>query len=218
MPGFKGPAFGRLLGDELKEQDKKRHIWDKRLGNEYIKTGTGPLIKIADSTAVEDLLELSLKLARHKQRIIFFCGCKWPRWNGEIACHRSTVASLVLEAAKKRVIRVKVVEWPGGDPKRIELDVPPKDFTAIKRGRWTVPLGEMDDLARFAGLPWCSIATLHSGGETLYRIVGPAICQTSGWALPILWRADNPNAGLKEYEAEVSGLRREWGLEAALSY
>ena len=74
------------------------------------------------------------------------------------------------------------------------------------------------DLARFAGLPWCSIATLHSGGETLYRIVGPAICQTSGWALPILWRADDPNAGLKEYEKEVSDLRREWGLEAALSY
>ena len=95
--------------------------------------------------------------------------------------------------------------------------MPPKDFTAIKKGRLTVPLGERVDLARFAGLPWCSIATLHSGGETLHRIVGPAICQTNGWALPILWRADDPTAGLKEYEEEVSKLRNEWGLEAAIS-
>ena len=128
-----------------------------------------------------------------------------------------TVASLVLKAARKRGIQVKVVEWPGGEPKRIDLDVPPKDFTAVKKGRWTVPLGERVDLARFAGLPWCSIATLHSGGETLHRIVGPAICQTSGWALPILWRADDPNAGLKEYKEEASKLRNEWGLEAAMS-
>ena len=125
---------------------------------------------------------------------------------------------MVLKAATKRGRSVKVEEWPGGEPKRIELDLQPTDFAALKKGRCTVALGEEFDLARFAGLPWCSIATLQSGGETLYRIVGPAICQTSGWALPVVWRADNPSAGLKEYEKEVSNLRRDWGLDAALSY
>ena len=209
--GFKGTTFEKLLGEQ-------RHEWDKRLGNLSVVTGTGPPIQIANPSAVEDLLDLAIELARHKQRIIFFCSCKWPREGEGFACHRTEVARLVLEEAKERVIRVEVEEWPGGEPERIELDLPPEEFIAVKKGRWTVRLGEEFDLARFAGLPWCSIATLHSGGETLYRIVGPAICQTSGWALPILWRADDPNAGLREYEAEVSGLRREWGLEAALSY
>ena len=68
----------------------------------------------------------------------------------------------------------------------IDLDVPPKDFTAVKKGRRTVPLGKRLIWLRFAGLPWCSIATLHSGEETLHRVVGPAICQTSGWVLPVL--------------------------------
>jgi len=200
-----------LLGED-------RHEWKPKLGNKFILTGTGPPIQIADPSAAGELLDLALKSARPKQRIIFFCSCKWPREGEDFACHRTEVGSLVLEAARKRGRRVKVEAWPGGEPKRIELDLQPKDFAAVKKGRWTVPLGEEFDLARFAGLPWCSIATLQSGSETLYRIVGPAICQTSGWALPILWRADEPNAELKEYKEETSKLRNEWGLEAALSY
>ena len=140
--GFREPAFGRLLGDELKEEDKKRHKWEPRLGNEYIITGKGPLIKIADSTAAEELLDLALESARHKQRIIFFCSAKWPKEGEGFACHRTEVASLVLNAARVRGRRVKVEEWPGGEPKRIELDLQPKDFAAVKKGRWTVPLGE----------------------------------------------------------------------------
>ena len=215
--GFKGLAFENLLGQKQNPPDQKRHRWMPELGNEFILTGKGLPIQIAEPEAAEELLDLALESARHKQRIIFFCGCKWPRWNGEIACHRTEVASLVLKAATKRGIRVKVEEWPGGEPKRIELDLSPKDFTAIKRGRWTVPLGDLDDLARFAGLPWCSIATLHSGENTLHRVVGPAISQTNGWVLPVLYQ-DDPNTGLKEYTKETSRLRSEWGLEAALSY
>ena len=209
--GFKGPALEKLLGDN-------RHRWMPSLGNRAIVTGTGPDIQIADPSAAEKLLDLSLDLARHKQRLIFFCSCQWPRADGGFACHRTEVASLVLQAARQRRIPVKVEEWPGGEPTEIELDVPPKDFNAIKKGRWTVPLGESVDLARFAGLPWCSIATLHSGDETLPRIVGPAICQTTGWTLPILWRPDDPTAGMKEFPEETSKLRNEWGLNAALSY
>ncbi len=125
----------------------------------------------------------------------------------------------MLEAATKRGIHVEVVEWPGGDPKRIDFEVTPKDFTAVRKGRKTVPLGERadSDLAEVAGLPWSSIATLHSGDETLHRVVGPAISQTSGWILPVLYRSADPTTSLNEYEQEAKKLRNERGLDAALS-
>jgi hypothetical protein len=208
--GFTGPAFERLLGQD-------RHRWMKSLGNKFIETKTGPSIQIADPTAADELLDLAIESALDKQRVIFFCSCQWPKCDGEIACHRTTVAALVLEAATKRGIHVEVVEWPGGDPKRIDLEVTPKDFTAVRKGRKTVPLGKRDDLAEIAGLPWSSMATLHSGEETLHRVVGPAVSQTSGWVLPVLYWFVDPTTGLNEYEQEAKKLRNEWGLGAALS-
>ena len=208
--GFTGPAFERLLGQD-------RHRWMKSLGNKFIETRTGPNIQIADPTAADELLDLAIKSARHKQRLLFFCSCPWPRCEGKIVCHRATVAGLVLKAATKRGIHVEVVEWPGGDPKRIDLEVSPKDFTAVRKGRMTVPLGERADLAEVAALPWSSIATLHSGDQTLHRVVGPAICQTSGWVLPVLYCFFDPTTGLHEYKQEAKRLRNEWGFEAASS-
>jgi hypothetical protein len=121
---------------------------------------------------------------------------------------------LVLKAAKKRGIGVEIVEWPGGEPRQIDLDVTPKDFNAVKKGRMTVPLGDQPDLAEVGGLPWGSVATLHSGGEKLHRIVGPAISQTTGWALPVLYSFFDAATGLSEYKKEAVKLRKGWGLDA----
>jgi hypothetical protein len=208
--GFTGPAFEKLLGCN-------RHQWMKSLGNRFIETRTGPSIQIADPEAAEDLLDRAVELARHKQRLIFFCSCQWPGWDGEIACHRATVAGLVRQAAAKCGMHVELVEWPGGDPKRINLEVSPKDFIAVKRGRVTVPLGRQVDLAQVAGLPWCSIATLHSAGETLHRVIGPAVFQTKGWALPVLCPFFDPSAELSECEKVARRVREERGLDAGLS-
>ncbi len=60
-------------------------------------------------------------------------------------------------------------------------------------------------------------ATLHSGDETLHRVVGPAISRTSGWVLPVLCWFVDPTSRLSEYKQEARKLRNEWGLEAALS-
>lgn len=208
--GFTGPAFEKLLGQD-------RHRWMKSLGNKFIETRTGPPIQIAEPKASDELLDLAIESARHKQRLLFFCSCRWPKCDGNIACHRTTVAGLVLKAAKKRGIKVEVVEWPGGDPKRIELEVSAKDFDAIRKGRMTVPLGKRIDLAELAGLPWSSIATLHSGGEKLHRVVGPAISQTKGWVLPVLYWFFDPTTELDKYKQEAKKQRKEWGLEAVLS-
>jgi hypothetical protein len=79
----------------------------------------------------------------------------------------------------------------------------------------TVPLDKRPDLAEVAGVPWCSIATLHSDGEKLHRVVGPAMSQKKGWALPVLFYFLDPDIGLAEYEKEAGNLRRGAGLEPA---
>lgn len=143
--------------------------------------------------------------------------CQWPRCDGEIACHRTTVAGLVLAAAKKRGVPVEIVEWPGGEPRQIDLDVTPQVFASVRKGRMTVPLGKQPDLAEAAGLPWCSIATLKSNGEKLHRVVGPAIRQPDQWVLPVLHPDCDPATSLTAHETEAKKLRRGFGLEPALS-
>jgi len=203
--GFQGNAFEKLLGQD-------RHRWMKSLGNKFIVTRTGPHIQIAEPGAADELLDLAIELARRKQRLLFFCSCQWPRENGQIHCHRATVAELVLAAAKRRGDKVEIVEWPGGEQRQIDMGVAPQLFKAIRSGRMTIPLGDQPDLAELAGLPWCSIATLKAKDETLHRVVGPAISQTTGWALPVF-----PVSGataMSEFENEAEMLRRAMGLNA----
>jgi hypothetical protein len=207
--GFVGSAFEKLLGSH-------RHRWMKALGNTFIQTRTGPNIQIADPSAADELLDLTLEAAERKQRLLFFCSCQWPRCDGEIACHRTTVAGLILQAAQRRGVSVEIVEWPGGKPKQIDLDVTPKDFAAVRKGRMTVPLGTQPNLAEVAGLPWGSIATLHSNGEKLHRVVGPAIRQPDQWVLPVLYPNFDHATSLTEHESEAKKLRRALGLEPAL--
>lgn len=203
--GFVGNAFEKLLGPT-------RHRWMKSLGNKFIVTRTGPHIQIAEPSAANELLDLALKAGDHKRRVLFFCGCQWPRCNGEISCHRSTVAELVLQAAQRRCEPVEIVEWPGGEPDQIDLEVTPDVFASVRKGRKTVPLGETTDLAQFGGLSWGSIATVHSRDEQLSRIVGPAIWHTDKWCLPVFpTDADD----LPEYEKEAARLRLSLGLEPA---
>lgn len=204
--GFQGNAFEKLLGQD-------RHRWMKSLGNKFIVSRTGPHIQIAGPAAADELLDLANDLGQRTQRLLFFCSCQWPRENGEILCHRATVAELVLSAAKQRGVSVEIVEWPGGEPSQIELDVPPQMFKGIRNGRMTIPLSDQPDLAEVAGLPWASIATLKTKEEKLHRIVGPAISQTTGWALPVF---PVPGAAsLSEFEKEAEKLRRAWGLNPA---
>jgi hypothetical protein len=201
--GFVGKAFEKSLGPS-------RHRWMQSLGNKSILTHTGPDIQIADPPAAYKLLDLAIELADHKQRVLFFCSCQWPRGNGDILCHRCTVAELVLKAAKKHEQSVEIVEWPGGEPKQIDLEVTREVFASVQKGRKTVPLQGVPDLAQVGGLAWGSIATVRSEGRQLHRIVGPAIWQTDKWSLPVFpTSADS----LPEYEREATILRRKRGLE-----
>jgi hypothetical protein len=100
------------------------------------------------------------------------------------------------------------------EPRQIDFDVTPEVFAAVRKGRMTVPLGIEPDLAVVAGLPWGSIATVHSAGDKLYRIVGPAIWQTDKKSLPVF---PTDADGLAACETDAASLRRSLGLVPALA-
>jgi hypothetical protein len=211
--GFQGNNFEKLIGPT-------RYRWMKSLGNRYIETRTGPQVQIAEPSAAAELLAFALECASSKQRILFFCSCQWPRCDGQIACHRATVAELLLQAterigSKAAAPLIEIVEWPGGEPARIDLDVPAQVYHALRRRRMTVPLGSHPKLAVFGGLPWCSIATLraeNSSEQELYRIVGPAIRQPDQWVLPVLGGFADRAGTLAACEEEAGKLRLDLGL------
>ena len=204
--GFNGASFEKLLGE-------MRYLWMKSLGNEKILTGEGPAIQISKPGTVKDLLRLAQSNGKENRRLVYFCGCQWPRCDGKINCHRITVTQLLLRAAKAERNSVRVMEWPGGKPRHVHLDVTPDVFRAVRKGRTTIPLCDNVADAELFGLPWCSVATLRSGGEFIHRIVGPAIRQKEQWCLRVLWMFSDPEVSIIEYKEKSAKLRREWGLD-----
>lgn len=208
--GFSGPAFENLLGPG-------RHRWMKELGNKRIVTGKGPFIQIAKPSAASDLLDLAIAAAEDGRRVIFFCGCAWPRDAGRIACHRTTVASLLLQAARRRESKLEVVEWPGGAPRQITVNLDQEPFSSLKAGGRTIPAGRSLDLATAASMPWGSVAALRSDGNILHRVIGPAVWKRSRWQFPVIWPFHNEEASLEQSLSKAASLRRSTGWEPRFS-
>ncbi len=187
--GFKQEAFEKLIGED-------RYCWMKSLGNKRIESKTGPAIQIAEPKAANELLDLAISAAKDKRRLIFFCSCAWPRFDGKVACHRAKVATLALAAARRRGVPVEVVEWPGGKPGRISLDLQPPEFRKVCDGQLTIPMGMAVSVRDCDGPPWGTICTVRCGVERVHRIVGPPIWQKNQWCLPVLDVYDDP--GQKE--------------------
>jgi hypothetical protein len=203
--GFQGTAFERLLGSA-------RHHWMPSLGNRSVVTGTGPEIQIAEPEAAADLLELALEAGDERRHLLFFCACAFPREGGKTACHRDTVGDLVLAEGQKRGEEVEVVEWPGGEPGALALDVEPGLLRAVERERATVPLGEPADLAALCGLPWGSTVAVRSAGREARVLSGPARYHPSGWVLPVLELLE-PGLPDAAVAARAAAVREAWGLQ-----
>jgi hypothetical protein len=92
-----------------------------KLGNARIASGRGGM-QIADpSGGADELLQLVASAYRDRRRIVFFCACERP-----CNCHRAEVARLLVKAALRKEVGLTVVEWPGGEPKAIDLTVSKK--------------------------------------------------------------------------------------------
>jgi hypothetical protein len=205
--GFNGSAFQKLLGPQ-------RYRWMKSLGNKFIETRTGPPIQIADPASAATLLDIALEASEKRQRILFFCGCQYPRQEGKTVCHRATIAGLVLEAARQKDQPIEIIEWPGGEPQARELEAAPTVFKAL-RGRATIPLpaAAAASLAGWSGLPWGSIVTVRCEDRSMRVVSGPAGCHGGEWVLPIFHIAADAETPLAAIEQEAANLRRSLGLD-----
>ena len=201
--GFDGHAFEKEVGPS-------RYRWAEGLGNLGIKDKGG--MRIKDPDAADALLDLAVESMRGNRRVIFYCACELP-----CQCHRSEVARLVLEAAKKRKLALEVVEWPGGEPQAepIQLELPLAEFERVWKGASSVLIGDAMPLAESGAIPWHSLLQVRPQGMEVYPpwrlITGPAKYKKAGWYLPVFGGYNDEPADVAN--AEQRKLRQEYGYE-----
>ncbi len=208
--GFNGTAFQERVGE-------RRYRWMKSLSNKRIQSGTGPKIQIADPDAAKTLLDLAVERHEKDHRIIFYCSCGYPKCDGRIACHRFSIGTLLIKAAQKQGIALRVVEWPGGNPQRVHLNVDADVFDSVSNGRMTIPLRKRFRMAELAALPHCSTATLRCDRRKIHRLVSPAHMAGGEWNLPVLCAYSDPSVGMLEYQSEGKRLHQQLGFNERCS-
>jgi hypothetical protein len=213
---FRGKAFGDVVGparyEAMSSLGNEHYLADdkRRLPNSTQK------IVIHNPGAAELLLDRAIRLRKQNRHVIYFCACEFPRGNlnndGELySCHRSTVSKLLLKIADSRNIPLEIVEWPGGGSKRLDVTASPQDLLNVRHGRKFVQIPNPRPLAKWAGIPWGSVARLHSREESLLIVTGPAKFKQGAWALPVLdWSETHEVARVK---AKSSTWRFKHGME-----
>jgi hypothetical protein len=204
--GFRDNAFGDLIG-----RVRYRHM--PSIGNLSILGQAGPAIQIKEPSSSRVLLDLACKLAESRQRLLFFCSCEYPRLEGDVtACHRVTVARLLLEAVQVSML-FEVVEWPGGEPRTLELEVSPSIAKKLLQGARSIPLGGAIPHADLASLAWGSVVRLRSELTEFPVVVGPPKYGPQGWFLPLPWDTAKRDAIVSELVHKAREWRHMSGFE-----
>jgi len=210
-PGFSGRAFEDAVGSS-------RYRWLPDLGNLAVQDGGDDAIRIKNPAAAETLLDIAEGAARDNRRVMFFCACEFPGVEGQDeCCHRTTVARLVLEAARRKNLAARVVEWPGGEPPSngFVLELAEPAFEKVRRGAVWIPLEEPVPLVEVAGLPWGTVTFVQcrgKGPEWYFRLLaGPARYSKAGWQLPVCEDIDLESSS-EEILDQVREFREEWGF------
>jgi hypothetical protein len=118
----------------------------------------------------------------------------------------------LIKAAKKQGVSIQVVEWPGGEPENIKMEITPKLFGSINKGVMNITLPKDCNLAEMAGLPWGTVVTFKCNDQELNRIVGPAIYQKSKWILPVQFFYFDQDTSLAIYHKESEKIRKLHGF------
>jgi hypothetical protein len=201
-----GNAFEKAVGPS-------RHVGIEDLGNRAIVEGGEMQIK--NPQAAGQLLDRAAALAQEMRRVLFFCACEFPGTEANRRCHRTRVATHLLEFARQRGVAPQVAEWPGGEPDLdgFEVQVPAPVFGKLRRPK-SIPLGAAP-VAEFAGLPWGSLAVVSRDSDDepypFAVVTGPARYKDGGWYLPIFGEIDL-DATEDEVRREVEAFRREDGF------
>jgi len=187
--GFVSNRFCELVGT-----NRYKHM--KSLGNARIGSGLGG-IKIHEPRAAAELLDAAFKAAECNRRVVYFCSCGAP-----IGCHRRSVARLLRNAGKKQGVEVRHIEWPGGEPVFLDIEVSRETFAKAEQDRAYVPLPRSRTDLR--ALPWYSVVNLRSrtdsDGPSIAFFTGPASFVNGAWCLPVWengWKGMSKGMALK---------------------
>jgi hypothetical protein len=185
--GFRNNEFADLL--------KTRYVWMPKLGNVCVEEDRRG-IEIKVPTAARVLLQQALD--RPTRRVIFFCSCEYPAF-----CHRKVVGELVLKYAKEQKAPVTVIEWPGGEPGALTIELAPATLRRIKRDTLkSLPIPSSMGLSVATLLPWGTIATLQAGSERAKVLMGPAQFNSAGSHLRVFPDKAGTRAKSKAFRAE----------------
>lgn len=184
--GFRERALEHLVGSQ-------RYQWMSDLGNEGILDGGD--MRIRRPGAVSELLARALDAPR--RRVIFFCSC-----SGSFAgCHRHEVGRLLLRHARKSHARVRLVEWPGGEPVTLVFQV----GSTAELGRKTLDTEGRLREEEAAAVPWGSHGILRlEDYAPEHVLLGPALL---GEKQTLLRIAEHLGADLP---ADPMAIARKW--------
>jgi hypothetical protein len=186
--GFRDRHFEELL--------KSRYEWMPDLGNKCVPEGRKG-IEIKNPSAAKELLQRALD--QPTRRVIFFCSCEYPAY-----CHRTVVGQLVLKYAKERKAQVTVIEWPGGEPGRLTIEVLPAALRQFQRGeKKGIPIPSSISVGDAAALPWGTIATMQAGEEQMKVLVGPASFNAAGSHLRVFPDESGTRAASRAFRADL---------------
>jgi hypothetical protein len=185
--GFRDGEFAELL--------KTRYVWMPDLGNKRVLEGrTG--IEIKNPAAAMDLLKRALD--DPERRVIFFCSCAYPAF-----CHRKQVGKLLLKYAKEAKAPIQVVEWPGGEPGTLTMDVLPATLRKIERSDLnSLSIPSSMTVGDATVLPWGTIATMQAGTERAKVLIGPASFNAVGSHLRVFPDQAGTRANSKAFRTE----------------
>ena len=182
---FKQNAFRDIVGE-------KRYLWMQKLGNQAIIDTHLKNITIRDPREANTLLDFAIESMKYKRRIIYYCACEVPgnpRYDRH-RCHRYDVGNLLLKEAKKRGIKLEVVEWPGGKAKHIKIKTSEDVIKKISNEKRFIPLSKTTAFKKYGGLPYGSIVEFisKSSNSKKIKIIDTIKYVDNVWVLPIwLW-------------------------------
>ena len=180
-----------------------------KLGNQAIADRSLKKLTIKDPHEAESLLDVAIECEKENRRVLFFCACEIPN-----QCHRCQVGQLLLKAAKRRGLNLEVVEWPGGEPQKLQESVSEDALKRMQKGAQMLPLSAKPDLVKYAGLLWGSVVEVKGDSDRLWFMSGPAIYKKDKWDLPVVFYYDlfdDPSearaAALEQYHSRGYGPR-----------
>lgn len=177
-PGFRERAFEKTLGPA-------RYVWMRELGNRGVLERDHAKFELIDPTVAADLMTVVVTSGAEKKRVIFFCSCDGPT----AECHRTLVRDALLVEARKRAIKLTVVEWPGYESDPVEVPTVKVDaamFRKLDQGLGGIRLDGEAPPVWAAALPWYSLVRVQGPNEARTFLGGPARCTTRGWVIPVM--------------------------------